>query len=75
MCRSGGCGCRLGCTGTDRIGIFVRVGLIPSMAQEGIVIIIFCVPRSRGGWYHTSGRLGKEERIIFVLGLIGKGLD
>ena len=44
-------GSRLVGTGTDCIDILVRVGLIPSMVQEGIVVVILCVHRRRRGWY------------------------
>ena len=50
---SSGGGCWFGCTGADCSGILVCVSLIPSIVQEGTVIIILCVhSRSRvGGWY------------------------
>ena len=73
--RSGnrGCGCRLG-----RTGIFcVPITFIPTVVQIGIVVIV-CVGWYRGGCNgccSTGGRLGKEELIVFALGLFGEGFD
>ena len=41
--------CWLICTGTDCTSVLVLVGIIPSMVQEGTMIIILCVRRSGGG--------------------------
>ena len=67
---SGGSGGWLGCTGADCSGILICVGLIPSIVQEGIMIVILCV-RSRGrkgcGLSRVVGVLflWEEELIVF----------
>ena len=47
------------------------------MVQEGIVVAILCVQRSRRGWYRSCiiSHLKKKELVIVALGLIGKGFD
>ena len=64
------CDCRLGCS-------LVLFASMPSVGKIRIMIIILCVRRSRRGCYgySMSGRLGKEELVVFAFGLIGKFLD
>ena len=69
--------CWLICTRTDCTdGVLALVGIIPSMVQEGTVIVI-CIRKSRRGCYEysTIGRLGEKELIVFAFGLVGKLLD
>ena len=70
-------GSRLVCTGMDDCTSIVCGGIIPSMVQEGIVVAILCVQRSRRGWYRSCiiSHLRKKELVIVALGLIGKGFD
>ena len=58
-------------------GGFVFVGIIPSMLQEGIMIVICIHSKGRRGCYEgcTIGLLRKEEIVVSLLGLFGKFLD
>ena len=66
-----GCGGRLVCTS---IHLFL-VGIMPSVVQEGIVIIIHACRCRRGcNRGYMSSHLKKKEFILFAFGLIGKFL-
>ena len=64
------------CTGTACTGVLVLVGIIPSMVQEGIMIVI-CIRGGRRGCHGgcVSGCLRKKEIIVSLLGLSCEGLD
>ena len=58
-------------------GFVVFVGIIPSMLQEGIMIVICIHGRGGRGCYGgcMRGLLRKKEIIAFSFGLVGKFLD